>query len=177
MEPFPSEIRELNLAEHRALRDAATRLKEQVQDCHCSSLPGPIVCVIASLLDRVRKHLDEEDATLGPVLQHLDPWGPLRAANLCERRRVELTRIAEMLGRLAKPLRDGPLWSHLLGFIDWMEGELFAEERQVLNPYSVGDDLREEMESRVAIGRWENEGGSGSSSRRLGARCDSGGRL
>ena len=99
------------------------------------------MCVIASLLDRLREHLDNEDATLGPVLQYLDPWGPLRAANLCERRRAEVTRIADMLGHLAKPLRAGPLWSHLLGFIDWMEGELSSEERQVLNPYSLRDDL------------------------------------
>ena len=66
MEGYPSEVRERNLAEHRLIRDAAIRLREQVGACGCSSLPGPIAQAITSLLDQVREHLEGEDATLGP---------------------------------------------------------------------------------------------------------------
>ncbi|HXU72281.1 MAG TPA: hypothetical protein VN947_23315 [Polyangia bacterium] len=93
------EIRAQSLADHQALRRATARLRERVQGCDCAALPYPTGEAIATLLDRLRAHLDDEDATLGPMLQHIDPWGPVRAAQHEERRRVERARIAELLTR------------------------------------------------------------------------------
>lgn len=136
----PLEIRAHSLADHQALRRAAARLRERVQGCDCAALPYATGEAIATLLDMLRAHLDDEDATLGPILQHIDPWGPVRAAQHEERRRVERARIAELLARLADPLRDGPLREHVLRFVDWLEGDLTAEEERDLGERLLSED-------------------------------------
>ncbi|MFI5289166.1 MAG: hemerythrin domain-containing protein [Polyangia bacterium] len=139
-EPFPSEVREMNLEEHRRLRESAAELAAHVRGCDCASLRKPIAESIAALLDQLRRHLDHEDATLGPLLAHIDPWGAERAARLGERRRIELGRLAEMIERLSEPMRDGPLREHVLRFVDWIENELSREEREHLDADLLRDD-------------------------------------
>jgi hypothetical protein len=136
----PSELREHILADHRMLRGAAARLGELVQRCDCTAPTRPTCASIAGLLDLVRVHLEEEDAALGPVLQHIDPWGPVRAAHLQERRLAERERMSEMLARLAHPLDDGPLRAHVLAFVEWLDGELTIEEQEELSERLLGDD-------------------------------------
>ena len=140
LEPFPSEVREQNLAEHRRLREAAARLAGHVRECDCSTLRAPLAESIAALLDQLRTHLASEDATLGPVLAHIDPWGALRAARLEERRRSEVAKLTQMLERLAEPLHEGPLRVHVLEFVDWIEDELSNEEREHLDANLLRDD-------------------------------------
>ncbi len=141
MESFPSEVRERSLAEHRRLRDAASRLAEHVRGCDCATLRAPIAEAILALLDQLRAHLEDEDASLGPLLAHVDPWGSLRAAELEARRRAQVGRLAELLERVSEPVHEGPLRVRVLEFVDWLEEELAREEREQLDPKLVRDDV------------------------------------
>jgi len=139
-EPSPSEVREQSLDEHRRLRETAVRLAAHVRECDCSTLRAPLAQAVAALLDQLRAHLAHEDATLGPILAHIDPWGPLRAASLEERRRGELAKLTEVRARLAEPVREGSLRTHLLEFVDWIDDELSKEEREHLDADLLSDD-------------------------------------
>lgn len=132
-EATPSEIRTRYLREHERLRDAASRLVEQARACDCSELRAPLSQAIAALLDELRAHLEREEAALGPVLAEIDAWGPERVAHLREHRRVELASLAEMVDRMAEPLREGPLGPHVLRFVAWIEAELAREESEELD--------------------------------------------
>lgn len=139
-EPLPSEIRARSVDDHLRLREGAARLAEHVRACDCAELRAPLAESIAALLEQVRAHLDCEDAALGPLLARIDAWGPVRAAHLAERRRVEVARLAEMLERLAEPMREGPLRDRVLEFVDWLGDELDREEREHLDAALLRDD-------------------------------------
>lgn len=140
-ELLPSEVRERCLAEHRRLRESAERLVAHVRGCDCATLRKPIAESIAALLEQLHAHLLRQEKELEPLLAHIDPWGPLRAAHLEEQRRLELGRLGRMLERLAEPIGEGPLRVHVLEFVDWIENELSKEEREHLDAELLRDDL------------------------------------
>ncbi len=140
-EPTPSQIRMRYVREHERLREAASGLAEQVRACDCSELRAPLAQAIGTLLEQLRAHLEREDAALGPLLSDIDAWGPQRVERMREHRRIERTRLAEMIERLAEPLREGPLGAQVLRFVAWIEADLAREEREELD----GDVLRDSV--------------------------------
>lgn len=96
---------------------------------------------ISALRDDLERHLETEEALLGPVLERIDAWGPVRLDLL----RAEHAHQRAVLGVLrsdrAAALPPLVLSRRVLGLLDDIIADMEAEDRDLLDPRVLRDDI------------------------------------
>lgn len=101
-----------------------------------------LVGAALSLVEEMRKHLALEDRMLCPALESADAWGPVRRERVEQAHRHvrdELDALAERL-RAAREL-DPDISATVEGLVNELFAELGREEREVLDPDTLRDDV------------------------------------
>lgn len=114
-----------------ALRDAAASVAassdESLLEC------GPALAAAISVFDRdLRVHLGVEEELLGPILERVDAWGPvrlelMRAEHAHQRAVLEALRTDRRVGAREMARRASALTTDVLADMDAEESEVLAE--------------------------------------------------
>jgi hypothetical protein len=130
--PRPSEVREQVGNQHLQLRILFVEVR--------AALESDPRAAIERLVREVWQHLDFEDRLLVPALREVDAWGRLRAEQIA----AEHASQRAALGVLRQLARHGDrrlAVDGARGLIDELTADMDAEERDLLDPDLLRDDV------------------------------------
>jgi len=141
--------REILVAEHHVLRRQLEELRENAGRLLAGKDNATIELIrtLSTLQSLLRDHLDHEEALLEPVLEKIDPWGPVRLERLHQEhahQRAWLSTLHNALSTAAS-VEDLALQSFTLCdalFIDMVheERDLFSALRDEMVHLDVGEN-------------------------------------
>jgi iron-sulfur cluster repair protein YtfE (RIC family) len=129
--------------QHRALRALIARVHaaalEALQDEAGSS--AGLRNQVGELRDEMEKHLATEEALLGPVLERLDAWGPVRLDLMRAEHAHQRAVLAVLRSDRAGALSPLLLARRVLGLLDDVLADMDAEDRDLLDARVLRDDI------------------------------------
>ena len=146
----PSNVRRRILDEHRDIAVQLERLEELAVrlDAEGDAAIPDTVAFARDFYEKLREHIDLEDAILAPALREADAWGEVRAGKLEKHhaeQRKELTELGALDARTTDPTS---LAGRVRAFIEEIRQDMKHEEEGVLS----GDLLRDDLTSIDAEG-------------------------
>ena len=96
---------------------------------------------ISALRDDLERHLATEEALLGPVLERIDAWGPVRLDLLRAEHAHQRAVLSLLRSDRAAALPPLPLARRVLALLDDISADMDAEDRDLLDPRVLRDDL------------------------------------
>jgi len=128
-------------AQHDLLRDLVARLREVAGRVGAEKAPSAALAEkVLRLRDALEVHLREEESFLIPILERLDAWGPERLRILKE----EHVHQRALIAALCRNLPERPpeeLAVRALGFADDLLADMALEERELLDPSVLTDEM------------------------------------
>jgi hypothetical protein len=89
----------------------------------------------------MERHLATEEALLGPVLERIDAWGPVRLDLLRAEHAHQRAVLSVLRSDRAAAVPPLTLARRLLGLLDDIIADMDAEDRDLLDPRVLRDDL------------------------------------
>jgi len=130
-------------AQHQHLR---TIIRE-VRQCALDVLGAePSDCAdlrarIGELREDLEEHLLAEEALLVPVLERIDAWGPVRLDLLRAEHAHQRAVLSLLRSDRAGALPPAQLARRVLGLLDDISADMDAEDRDLLDPRVLRDDI------------------------------------
>jgi len=142
MELSPNEVRELVLADHKALRVRLTLLRRAVINAQDKGDARALLEMLPSLLDHLGAHLDLEDQVLAPTLRTIDAWGEEREKRLADEHTEQRAWIGQSRANIERDREDlNQISARALTMIDRIEADMEHEEAHVLDPALMTDQV------------------------------------
>lgn len=132
----PAEVRARILDDHRDIRRRLTAIADHLD----AGRIGPAKLAFTELAQRLATHLALENEILPPLLREDFAWGELRAQNLVEHHAAQLTELERLRAALDDADRE-QLAERLEQFVADLDADMQAEERGVLRPDVLGDEI------------------------------------
>jgi iron-sulfur cluster repair protein YtfE (RIC family) len=129
--------------QHQHLRAVIARVREAAleivgaEESDSTSLRS----LISELRDDMERHLATEEALLGPVLERIDAWGPVRLDLLRAEHAHQRAVLSVLRSDRAAAVPPLTLARRLLGLLDDIIADMDAEDRDLLDPRVLRDDL------------------------------------
>ncbi len=101
----------------------------------------PLRNLIGELRDAMEKHLATEESLLGPVLERIDAWGPVRLDLMRAEHAHQRAVLAVLRSDRAAALSPQLLSRRLLGLLDDILTDMDAEDRDLLDARVLRDDI------------------------------------
>jgi hemerythrin-like domain-containing protein len=142
MELKNSEIRELLLKDHEALRAALSTLEADLARVATGGAESTVKVrdQLHHVLDVLRAHSERSLRLLKPVIVDLDAWGPLRAEQI-DKEHEELHDLATRFASI-DVTSDSKRWvEEVKGIIAHLREELAEAEQGRLSPEVLRDDV------------------------------------
>lgn len=127
--------------QHRQLRSriSSTRIAALAAD---SGGPAePLHEQILSLTEELQAHMATEEALLGPVLEKLDAWGPVRLDLMRAEHAHQRGVMAFLRSKAASTLPGAELARRTLKLLDDILADMDAEDRDLLDARVLRDDV------------------------------------
>jgi hypothetical protein len=130
-------------AQHQQLRGVIAEVREAALEVLGT---GPDECAalrmrISVLRDDMERHLTTEEALLGPVLERIDAWGPVRLDLLRADHAHQRAVLSVLRSDRAAALSPLVLSRRVLGLLDDIIADMEAEDRDLLDPRVLRDDI------------------------------------
>ena len=140
-EPRPSAVRKRILREHTEIRGLLDRLERAAKGLHTGKAGALAEAreLRDTLCERLKAHVDLEDAVLAPALRDADAWGDVRADKLVthhREQREELDAIEHEQGR-----SDSGYAQRLLALVEDIRKDMMHEEKDLLTDELLRDDV------------------------------------
>ena len=135
--------RERILAQHSRIRDLLQRAHAVAEAALDGRPPSPeaVASSIGDIRATMEVHLAFEEKTLLPLLRDDLPLGPVRADRLLDEHRRQRQSLATLHGE-ARSFPDFPILAAKLSFlVAWLLADMAEEEKSLLNPDVVRDDV------------------------------------
>jgi iron-sulfur cluster repair protein YtfE (RIC family) len=129
--------------QHQHLRAVIARVREAAleivgaEESDSTSLRS----LISELRDDLERHLATEEALLGPVLERIDAWGPVRLDLLRAEHAHQRAVLSVLRSDRAAAVPPLTLARKVLGLLDDIIADMDAEDRDLLDPRVLRDDL------------------------------------
>ena len=129
--------------QHLHLRGVIARVREAAleivgaEETDSTSLRS----LISELRDDLERHLTTEEALLGPVLERIDAWGPVRLDLLRAEHAHQRAVLSVLRSDRAAAVPPLKLARRVLGLLDDIIADMDAEDRDLLDPRVLRDDL------------------------------------
>ncbi|HZR09851.1 MAG TPA: hemerythrin domain-containing protein [Myxococcales bacterium] len=130
-------------SQHQQLRGVIAEVREAAlevlgtEPAEC----GALRMRISGLRDDLERHLVTEEALLGPVLERLDAWGPVRLDLLRAEHAHQRAVLSLLRSERAAALPPLVLARRVLGLLDDLIADMEAEDRDLLDPRVLRDDI------------------------------------
>ena len=89
----------------------------------------------------MEEHLSTEEALLGPVLERIDAWGPVRLELMHAEHAHQRAVLAVLRSDRAAALAPQLLARRAIGLLDDIVADMDAEDRDLLDPKVLCDDV------------------------------------
>ncbi len=96
---------------------------------------------VGALRTRLEEHLATEEALLGPVLERIDAWGPVRLDLMRAEHAHQRAVLAVLRSDRAAAIPPELLARRTLGLLDDILTDMDAEDRDLLDPKVLRDDV------------------------------------
>ena len=140
---LPSEVRARVLDDHAHLREELDRLEGRVR-AGVSNDDGAreLRDMGEQILEHLAAHMRWEDVNLAPALKEADAWGDERESRMAIEHRNQRRALRELLERIRNPERAADAVARdLLEFVHWLREDMDGEERTLLDPKVLRDDV------------------------------------
>ena len=130
-------------AQHQQLRAIIAEVRQAALEVlgtepdDCSALRAQV----GGLRDELERHLATEEALLEPVLERIDAWGPVRLDLLRAEHAHQRAVLSLLRSDRAAALPPLQLARRVLGLLDDIGADMDAEDRDLLDPRVLRDDL------------------------------------
>jgi iron-sulfur cluster repair protein YtfE (RIC family) len=130
-------------AQHQHLRAVIAEVRQCALDVlgtesrDCSDLRARV----GELRDDLEGHLATEEALLEPVLERIDAWGPVRLDLLRAEHAHQRAVLSLLRSDRAAALPPAQLARRVLGLLDDISADMDAEDRDLLDPRVLRDDV------------------------------------
>jgi hemerythrin HHE cation binding domain-containing protein len=128
--------------QHRQLRTLIARVREVALRAVRDEREGPTLHGLVGVLrTEIEKHLLAEESLLGPVLERVDAWGPVRMDLMRAEHAHQRAVLAVLRSDRAGALSAALFAPRVLGLLDDISSDMDAEDRDLLDPRVLRDDL------------------------------------
>lgn len=130
-------------AQHQQLRVVIAGVREaalEVLGSEATDCAG-LRMRISVLHDDLQRHLATEEALLEPVLERIDAWGPVRLDLLRAEHAHQRAVLSLLRSDRAAALPPLVLSRRVLGLLDDIMADMDAEDRDLLDPRVLRDDI------------------------------------
>jgi iron-sulfur cluster repair protein YtfE (RIC family) len=136
------ERRQILETQHRGLRALIARVRDTAGDTLEAEggPPGALRNLVGDLHEQMEKHLATEEALLGPVLEKIDAWGPVRL-DLMRAEHAHQRAVLAVLRSDRGVLSPSLLARRVLGLLDDILADMDAEDRDLLGARVLRDDV------------------------------------
>jgi iron-sulfur cluster repair protein YtfE (RIC family) len=130
-------------AQHQQLRAVIAEVREAALEvlgteaADCAALRMRI----SVLYEDLHRHLSTEEALLEPVLERIDAWGPVRLDLLRAEHAHQRAVLSLLRSDRAATLPPLVLSRRVLGLLDDIMADMDAEDRDLLDPRVLRDDI------------------------------------
>lgn len=130
-------------AQHQQLRATIAEVRQAALEVlgretdDCSELRA----LVGGLRDEMERHLATEEALLEPILERIDAWGPVRLDLLRAEHAHQRAVLSLLRSDRAAALPPPQLARRVLGLLDDIGADMDAEDRDLLDPRVLRDDL------------------------------------
>lgn len=130
-------------AQHQQLRAVITDVREAALEVLGTEGEdsAPLRMRISVLYDDLQRHLATEEALLEPVLERIDAWGPVRLDLLRAEHAHQRAVLSVLRSDRAAALPPQVLSRRVLGLLDDIMADMDAEDRDLLDPRVLRDDI------------------------------------
>jgi hypothetical protein len=135
--------RTILITQHRALRGLVGNVRASALEVLENGLDDSTVLrnLIGDLRTDLERHLSTEEALLGPVLERIDAWGPVRLDLMKAEHAHQRAVLAVLRSDRAGALSAQVLARRVLGLLDDILADMDAEDRDLLDARVLRDDL------------------------------------
>jgi len=137
-----SEIRRTILGEHERLRQRIGELQAAIEASGAADSPVPTTVSggLRSFIASFLGHIAHEEEILRPALRFGDAWSAERVAHMDEEHREQRARLGELDAR--DPDGDPAGYrGEIRATLAWILDDMASEERELLTPELLRDDL------------------------------------
>src|SRR3954454_8554403 len=136
------ERRQILETQHRGLRALIARVRDTAGDTLEAEggPPGALRNLVGDLHEQMEKHLATEEALLGPVLERIDAWGPVRLDLMRAEHAHQRAVLAVLRSDRAGGLPSALFAPRVLGLLDDVSADMDAEDKDLLDPRVLRDD-------------------------------------
>lgn len=129
--------------QHRELRELVAKVQAAAQQAlrNASEDSASLRASIGELRTDMERHLATEEALLGPVLERLDAWGPVRLDLMRAEHAHQRAVLAVLRSDRAAALPSQLLARRVLGLLDDILADMDAEDRDLLDARVLRDDV------------------------------------
>ena len=141
---LPSEVRHRILQDHETIRSRLDKLTAPIArirsgDHQAARVFSQRGC---SFLELFLAHIELENWLLVPALREADAWGDVRADRVLREHREQTAEVRSLLEAFADPFASSrELAKQLEDFVDALELDMATEERMLLGPDLLRDDV------------------------------------
>ena len=127
--------------QHRQLRAHIGAVRASARALKEGGATGSLRGQIAALATELEAHMATEEALLGPVLERLDAWGPVRLDLMRADHIRQREAMAFFRSKAAEALRPADLVGRVLGLLDEILSDMDLEDRDLLDAKVLRDDV------------------------------------
>jgi hypothetical protein len=128
--------------QHRQLRALIAGVREVAQRALRDEREGSTLHeLVGALRTEIEQHLVAEESLLGPVLERVDAWGPVRLDLMRAEHAHQRAVLAVLRSDRAGTLPAALFAPRVLGLLDDISTDMDAEDRDLLDPRVLRDDL------------------------------------
>ena len=137
------ERRSILITQHRNLRALVANVRAAALEVleNATDDSTPVRNLIGELRTEMEKHLATEESLLGPVLERIDAWGPVRLELMRAEHAHQRAVLAVLRSDRAGALSPQVLSRRVLGLLDDILADMDAEDRDLLDPRVLRDDM------------------------------------
>jgi iron-sulfur cluster repair protein YtfE (RIC family) len=132
-----SERRSVLSTQHRHLRDLIAQIRKLAAVAEPAALRDGITALVAEM----QAHMATEETLLGPILERIDAWGPVRLDLMRAEHAHQRGVMAFLTSRAADALTPQELAKRTLMLLDDILADMDAEDRDILDPKVLQDDV------------------------------------
>ncbi len=129
--------------QHQQLRALIAQVRKAAVDLLEGEVAGSeeLRNQVGALRTQMEDHLATEEALLGPVLERIDAWGPVRLDLMRAEHEHQRAVLAVLRSDRAAGLAPELLARRTLGLLDDILTDMDAEDRDLLDPKVLRDDV------------------------------------
>ena len=137
------ERRTILMTQHRDLRVLVANVRAAALEIleHGSDESSVLRNLIGDLRTDMERHLATEEALLGPILERIDAWGPVRLDLMRAEHAHQRAVLAVLRSDRAAALSPQVLARRILGLLDDILADMDAEDRDLLDARVLRDDI------------------------------------